>query len=201
MAHPTLVPGDADNLGRFADRVEDGLGRVTRGRDRQPVRQALILIGCNDPLTGNVGSRCQHIRWVQVAQVFWFVGDLLIAGGFHGHNTALPRNVLQSQHGDCGGGVGVGRDEFSSRRFGLPVLRSLPRKRLPEIQGQCQVARHRPVEDNLPQVRFSASVAGVGRMPLFDDSGRRVYRNNLDLLTDGRGQCEPDVSYLSVPDV
>ena len=125
---------------------------MTRGRDRQLVRQAWILVGRNDPLTGNIDSWFEHISRVQVAEVLRLAIDLLIRGRFHCHNTALSRNVLQGEYGNLDTGVGLGGDGVRGRRFGGPAAGSLRRKRLPEIQGQCQVARNRPVQDNLPEV-------------------------------------------------
>ena len=166
------------------------------------------MVGGNDPLTGNVGSRFEHIRRVQVTQVLWFEIDLLITGCFQCHDTALSRGVLQSQDWNCHGRVGLGGNGFCGRRFGSPVVQGLCGgglcgKRLPKIDGQCQVARHRPVQNNLPQVDLGTTVTGVRkqRMTLFDDSCRRVYWNDLDLLADRHGQRKGELPYLSMPDV
>jgi len=90
VACSPLLPDDADDLGRFADPGQDGLRRVARGRDRQPVGQVLVLVGCHDPLARNVRFGLEHIRRIHRAQVLEMVVDLLVAGGFHGHHSALP---------------------------------------------------------------------------------------------------------------
>ena len=84
-------------------RGQYGLGFVTRSRDRQPVRQPLILVGCNNPLAGNVGPRLEHIGRVQVGRVgpeqpllggielSWWTDDPTLSKEALGLQSALSR--------------------------------------------------------------------------------------------------------------
>jgi hypothetical protein len=93
VASPALTPGDADNLHLVADRVQPGHRRVMGRRNRQPVRQTLIVPGRDDPLLGSVGDRHRQFGRIQMAEVVRFIIDLLVARRLDGHDAALPRNV------------------------------------------------------------------------------------------------------------
>ena len=147
MTHASLPSGDAGDVDRFTDRVENRLGSVAGGGDREAVRQPWILIRGHNSLARNIGFRLAHIGRVDVAQVFRFVRQLLIAGRLQGHHAALSRHVLHDQYRNL-------HTLAASPRSSRPrhISRCRRRKRLFEIHRQRQVTGHRPIEHDLPQI-------------------------------------------------
>ena len=98
---------------------------------------------------------------------------------FRSASTGRPRSVgtAPTPAGDAAAAAGGRRPE-----------------RLPEIQGQRQVAGDGPVQDDLPQGQ-AGLCRRLGRAggPLPDDSRRRAQRDNLDFFADRGGQRPLDL--------
>ncbi len=158
------------------------------GRERQPIRKALVLIGRHDPLARHVRPGGWDIGGIQVTKILWFVVNLLIAGRFQGHDPALSGNVSKGQNGN-GYRPGSGRRPLC-RRVGIVRLGVWRERRRAEVHGQRQVAGHGSVQDHVPQHRRYVGPARsrARHMPLLNDADDRVQRYDLDLLTNGRRQ-------------